>query len=116
MNPFCRTAAATIGSGGRLPFFTHQSATQISIWALSSSSCHTPSITKSTSCLLKHHLGRGDGGGVELQSQPRNYLLPEASSDNAVKAAPQGLFSRQVYVGWGAPLVSLIPPPFSTLP
>ena len=49
-------------------FSTHQSATQISIWELSSSSCHTPSITKSTSCLLKHHLGRGDdrtGGGVE---------------------------------------------------
>lgn len=63
MSHFCRTAATAIGSGGRLPFFTHQSATQISIWALSSSSCHTPSITKSTSCRLKHHLGRGGGRG-----------------------------------------------------
>lgn len=80
VNPFCATAATTGDAWGRLPFFPHQSATQISIWALSSSSCHTPSITKSTSCLLKHHLERGDGEGmrqkVTAQKSPPPRSLP----------------------------------------
>lgn len=58
--------------------------------------------------------GKGRWWVLSCQAQPRNHLLPEAS-DSAVKAAPQGLFSRTRWMmGWAAPLTSHIPPPFST--
>lgn len=101
-SPFCTTAATTGNAWGRLPFFPHQSATQISIWALSSSSCHTPSITKSTSCLLKHHLERGDGVGMRQEVTGQKSPPP--------RSLPWGvLYQTRCMMGWALPLASHTP-------
>lgn len=111
-NPWCSRTASPDGARGGLPFFTHQSATQISIWALSSSSCHTPSITKSTSCLLKHHLERGDGEGMwqkaTAQKSPPPRSPPPLTTLSEV--APRGLLYWTRYmVVWAFPLASPFP-------